>query len=84
MSSALNEQTKRSIEKNTGIPYDDIVSMDVEELERRICEKVGKKRLAFSSDSDPRLPGMRGAIYWSLERWFSFNAKKMDKYIDRL
>lgn len=84
MSFALNEQTKRSIEKNTGIPYDEIISMDVEALDKRICKKIGKKRLAFNPDNDTRLPGMRGAIYWSLGRWFGFNTKKMDRYIDRL
>ena len=33
MSFALNEQTKRSIEKTTGIPYDEIIAMDVDVLE---------------------------------------------------
>ncbi|MDR3365871.1 MAG: hypothetical protein LBO71_02755 [Prevotellaceae bacterium] len=81
---ALNEQTKHSVEEATGIPYDDIVAMDIEELQERICKRVGKKKLDFNSDDDPRMPGMRGSIYWSLGRWFSFNKKKMDKHIEKL
>jgi hypothetical protein len=84
MSFALNEQTKRSIEKTTGIPYNEIIAMDVDVLDEKILEKVGKKRLPFNSDDDSRLPNMRGAPYWNLGRLFSFNTKKMDRYINRL
>jgi hypothetical protein len=80
---SLNEKSKNSIEKITGMSYNDIVSMDVEDLSKKIGKRAGKN-LHFNSDNDSRLPGMRGSIYWGLGRWFNFNHKKMNRYIDKL
>lgn len=78
----LNNETKLSIERTTGICYNDILSMDIEELENKIEKKVGKK-LTFKLTSDKRLPS-RGSVYLFLHRFFDFNSKKMDKFIDSL
>jgi len=45
----LNEQSKASIERATGIPYNDILNMDIETIERIVEKKIGKK-LKFTDD----------------------------------
>lgn len=82
MAIVLNNETKLSIEKITGISYEDIVSMDVDILRNRIEKKIGKK-LKFKPDCDRRLPN-RGSVYLFLHRFFDFNIKKLNKYIESL
>lgn len=82
MAIILNNETKLSIEKITGINYDDIVLMDIDTLRACIEKKIGKK-LKFKPNRDKRLPS-RGSVYLSLNRFFDFNIKKLNKYIDSL
>ena len=78
----LNQESKRSIEKATGLSYTQITSMEIEDIDRAIERKIGKK-LRFSSKEDGRLP-KRGSVYLAFNRFFNFNHKKMDKFIDSL
>ena len=78
----LNQISKRSIEKQTGLTWTQIVDMDIEELDKAIERKIGKK-LTFLQKVDSRLSG-RGSVYLALNRFFDFNHKKMDKIIDSM
>ena len=82
MSISLNKQSKASIEKITGISYDELLAMDVDSIDGIIEKRIGKK-LRFKSISDHQLIG-RGSVYLYLNRLFDFNIKKMDRYIDRI
>ena len=82
MQITLNQESKRSVEKMTGLSYDQIISMEIEDVESAIEKKIGKK-LKFNTEKDSRLPN-RGSVYLSLNRFFDFNHKKMDKFIDSL
>lgn len=82
MEMILNQISKKSIEKQTGLSWSQIVSMDVEELDKAIERKIGKK-LSFPKKRDLRLPG-RGSVYLALNRFFDFNHKKMNKIIDSI
>lgn len=78
----LNEDSKKSIEKRTGLSWEQIVYMDVDELDKVIEKKIGKK-LSFPKKQDSRLSG-RGSVYLALNRFFGFNHKKMNKIIDAM
>lgn len=82
MEMTLNQISKKTIEKQTGLSWNQIVNMDVEELDKAIEKKIGKK-LSFSKKQDSRLSG-RGSVYLALNRFFDFNRKKMDKIIDSM
>ena len=82
MAISLNWQSRTSIEKVTGISYDDLLAMDIDSIDAIIEKKIGKK-LKFTSITDNRLIG-RGSIYLYLNRLFDFNIKKMNRYIDRI
>lgn len=43
MSKYLSEETKKSLSRRIGIPYDTLIQMDDEAIERFIEEKTGKK-----------------------------------------
>lgn len=83
MAIMLNNETKATIARVTGIKYDEIISMDIEELQKKIEKKTGKK-LVFDLNPDERLPKSRGSVYIHLNRLFSFNTNKLDKFIDSL
>lgn len=78
----LNQISKKSIERQTGLSWNQIVNMDVEELDKAIEKKIGKK-LSFSKKYDSRLSG-RGSIYLALNKFFDFNHKKLDDIIDTM
>lgn len=82
MEMSLNQISKRSIEKQTGLCWDQIVSMDIEDIDKAIERKIGKK-LSFRKRYDPRLSG-RGSVYLALNRFFEFDHKKMNKVIDSI
>lgn len=82
MEMTLNQISKKSIEKQTGLTWSQIVNMDVDELDKAIERKIGKK-LSFPKKHDSRLSG-RGSVYLALNRFFDFNHKKMDKIIDSM
>lgn len=82
MDVSLNETSKKSIEKQTGLSWEQIVCMDVEELDKVIEKKIGKK-LSFPKKQDSRLSG-RGSVYLALNRFFDFNHRKMNKIIDSM
>lgn len=82
MEMTLNQISRKSIEKQTGLQWSQIVNMDVEELDKAIERKIGKK-LSFPQKLDTRLSG-RGSVYLALNRFFDFNRKKMDRIIDSI
>lgn len=82
MEMTLNQISKRSIEKQTGLTWTQIVDMDIEELDKAIERKI-RKKLTFPQKVDSRLSG-RGSVYLALNRFFDFNHKKMDKIIDSM
>ena len=82
MTISLNRQSRASIEKMTGIPYDDLLTMDTGSIDVAIEKKIGKK-LKFKPIADSRLIG-RGSVYLYLNRLFDFNIKKLNHYIDRI
>jgi len=82
MAISLNKQSRVSIEKVTGIPYDELLEMDIHSIDAILEKRIGKK-LKFKSITDHRLIG-RGSVYLYLNRLFDFNIKKMNHYIDRI
>ena len=82
MVTSLNKQSRASIEKVTGIPYDDLLAMDIDSIDAVIEKKIGKK-LKLRPITDHRLIG-RGSVYLYLNRLFDIDAKKLDRYIDRI
>lgn len=75
----LSEQTKKSIEKTTGLNYETIVNSDVAEIDRKIEKKTGKK-LRFSTHVGGLQP--RGSVYLMLNRFIT--AKDINRSIDRI
>jgi len=82
MTVSLNKQSRASIEKVTGIPFDDLVAMDIDSIDAFIEKKIGKK-LNQRPITDQRLIG-RGSVYLFLNRLFDMDTKKMNRYIDRI
>ena len=78
---SLNNQSRASIAKATGIAYDDLLSMDIDSIEAIIEKKIGKK-LKYKSISDPLIG--RGSVYLYLNRLFDIDTEKLDRYIDRI
>lgn len=78
----LNQTSRRSIEKQTGLTWSQIVMMESGDLDRAIERKI-KKKLSFSKKLDLRLSG-RGSVYLSLKRFFDFNRKSLDRRIDSM
>lgn len=62
----LNEKTKANISKRTGIDFQKISSLDLEEIDSLIENKIGKK-LDYDNVIDKRLTG-RGSVYIYLSR----------------
>jgi len=78
----LNKQSRASIEKTTGIPYDNLLTMDIETIDAAIEKKIGKK-LKLKPFTDYQLIG-RGSVYLYLNRIFDFHTDKLNRYIDRI
>lgn len=81
MSIKLNKKSIESNEKLTGIPYHDIILMDVDQIDGLIEKKI-RKKLKFNFAKNPFDP--RGSVYLTLCRFFDFNTKNLDKKIDSL
>jgi hypothetical protein len=82
MAISLNKQSRASIEKVTGIPYDDLLVMDIDSIDTVIEKKIGKK-LKLRPITDQRLVG-RGSVYLYLNRLFDIDTKKLNRYIDQI
>jgi hypothetical protein len=82
MAYTLNPTSKATIKRVTGLTAEEISNMDIEELQRKIEEKIGKP-LVYSKNRDERLRG-RGNVYFDLNRFFTFNHKEMNDYIDSI
>ena len=82
MTITLNKQSRTSIEKVTGISYDDLLAMDIDSIDSIIEKKIGKK-LKFKPITDNGLMG-RGSVYLYLNQLFDFNTKKLNRYIDQI
>jgi len=61
MAISLNKQSRASIEKATGISYDELLTMDVDLIDAIIEKRIGK-RLKFKPFADSQLIG-RGSVY---------------------
>lgn len=75
----LNQKSRESIKKQTGLSVEQIISMDIEEVDKAIENKIGKK-LVFPTHADIRLFG-RGSVYLFLNRFIKFNHKKINRAI---
>ena len=82
MAVSLNKQSRDAIEKVTGIPFDDLVAMDIDSIDAAIEKIIGKK-LRLRPITDQRLIG-RGSVYLYLNRLFNIDTKKLNRYIDRI
>ena len=80
MAYSLNQQSRLSIEKMTGISYDDLLTMDIDSIDSVIEKKIGKK-LKFKPITDYRLLG-RGSVYLFLNRLFDIDISALNRYID--
>ena len=69
----LNSKTIESIEQTVGLNYNDIISMDVDELNSIIEKKIGKE-LKYSLN-DKRVP-IRGSVYLFYNRFFNSVKKR--------
>ena len=78
MEYTLSQETIKSIENAVGLSYDEIISMDVNELDVIIEKKIDKK-LEYSLN-DLRVP-VRGDVYLFNNRFFDLN-KKQGKLFD--
>lgn len=76
----LSEKTKQVIENQTGFTSDELSSLDLDSLEKRIESKIGKK-LEYMVHSDDRLLG-RGNIYMYLSRIIGMS--KIDKKLSEI
>lgn len=76
----LNETTKKSVERKTGVKIEEILKLSATDIDEKIENRIGKK-LTFRPSKDIRLFG-RGSVYMALGRFFSFNyySKKFDRY----
>lgn len=72
MEYTLSQETIKSIENAVGLSYDEIISMDVDELDAIIEKKIDKK-LEYSLN-DLRVP-VRGDVYLFNNRFFDLNKK---------
>ncbi len=50
MSYQLNEKTKKHVSERIGIPYEQLIHMDWEEIDKHIEKKIGKK-LTFPKEA---------------------------------
>lgn len=75
----LNNKSKAGIERMVGLPYNDIVSMNVEDIDRHIERKI-KKKLRYVSYIG-NLIG-RGSILLFFNRLIS--REEIDKGISRI
>ena len=75
---SLNQKSRESIEKQTGLTVEQIMEMDIEDIDNAIEKKIGKK-LSYPTQTDLQLYG-RGSIYLFLNR-FLFNHRKMNRAI---
>ncbi len=76
----LNEATRRSIEKSTGLSYAFLVENDVEAIDQAVERKIEKK-LSYNFKKDSRLLG-RGSVFVALRRFFT--SGNLEKELDRI
>ena len=82
MSYTLSREAQFAIEKKTGIKFEEILRLNAKELDERVEKRIGKK-LSIQPIRDERLAG-RGSVFIFLERFLTFNTKKLDRYIDKI
>ena len=75
----LNQESKNNIAKKVGVPFENIIRMSCDDIDKKIEEKMGKK-LEMDYNCDNRLTG-RGSVYISLMRYINpkYLIKKMSK-----
>lgn len=71
----LNQKSKDTISKSVGLPFDEVVSMDVERLDSHIEKRIGKK-LSPSYRKGNTLVN-RGSVYMYLQRLINRNSIDM-------
>ncbi len=77
---ALNDKSQEIIKKIIGLSYDEITTMDAEDIDKLIEQKIGKT-LELKSSNDQRLEG-RGSVYMALKRFLSL--KSTDEYLSKI
>lgn len=70
----LSEKTKENISKAIGLPFDEIVNMDFEDLEKHIEQKIGKKP---TYDLRMRIDGI------SMDEEHIITIEQVDKELDK-
>lgn len=65
----LNQKTRASIAKSTGLSFDQILSMDAEEVDSHIEKKIGKKLNPSYRKGSSFVN--RGSVYMFLQRLVS-------------
>ena len=73
----LNENTKRAIERSTGIPFCEMELMDAMSIDKRI-EQNKNIKLSYPTEVDSRAPG-RGSVYMTLNRVIRYTPESLDK-----
>ena len=73
MSFILSEETKNNIQKDIGIPINEMVSMPATSIDSLIEKKIGKK-LILKQTNDSRLKS-KGSVYLFLNRLLHINKK---------
>jgi hypothetical protein len=81
MDFALNQETKASIRRVTGMTVEEIRDTDSDVLQQRIEKKIGKE-LRFNKNGER--PIGRGSVHIALGRFFTFDRSEMEKRIDSI
>lgn len=76
----LNKKTKQAIERSTGLSFEQIISMDAEEVDAHIERKIGKKLKASYRKGSSLVN--RGSVYMFLERLVS--RRTIDKKLAKI
>jgi hypothetical protein len=82
MDISLSTKSREIISKRLGLNFEEIISMDAEDIDRIVESKI-KKKLEPKPIKDERLIN-RGSVYLYLRRFIDFRTKKYDSYIDKL
>lgn len=65
----LNQKSKNRISKSVGLPFEQVVSMDVEDLDNQIEKQIGKKLYPSYRKGNTLIN--RGSVYMYLQRLIS-------------
>ena len=76
----LSDETKENIQKDTGIPVDEMIAMSATSIDAKIEQKI-RKKLTLKQSHDPRLRS-RGSVYLFLNRLLRID--KIDRKLSKI